>query len=279
MNNNTELLNIALAAAVKAGREVMDVYGRMYSVAEKDDRSPLTEADTRSHEVIEHALSDATPEIPILSEEGVHFDHGERSRWDRFWLVDPLDGTKEFIKHNDEFTVNIALVSGTTPLLGVVYAPALQALYAGIWGVGAWRVPQDHTVEAATIEKLQYLGVPLPEAAARADRPWTIVASRSHMSSETTEFVENRRREHPDLHLVSAGSSLKICRVAEGSADEYPRFAPTMEWDTAAGDAVARAAGCSVMQWNVEMGRPGAALFYNKKDLHNPWFLVHRAEG
>lgn len=262
----------------------MDVYARPYNVAEKEDRSPLTEADTRSHERIESILPIATPEIPVLSEEGVHLPYEERASWKTFWMVDPLDGTKEFIKHNDEFTVNIALMTRTeggavAPVLGVVYAPALETIFAGIVGHGAWRMKHVPAEEPPSVEELRQHGTPLPDAAARTGRPYTIVASRSHMSPETATFIEERRRDYPDMELISAGSSLKICRVAEGTADEYPRFAPTMEWDTAAGDAVARAAGCEVLRWNDGTRAPDGSLQYNKQDLHNPWFLVRRAAG
>lgn len=278
MSDLTTLLGAALAATVAGGREVMAVYRREYTVTEKEDRSPLTEADTRSHHAIMAHLSAATPEIPVLSEEGAQLPHAERTRWERFWLVDPLDGTKEFIKHNDEFTVNVALVERGVPVLGVVYTPALGRLYLGVQGIGAWWVPQDPEDSAPEMDGQGEVtgATALPDAALQALRPYTVVASRSHMSPETAAFVEQRRREYPDLELTSAGSSLKICRVAEGSADEYPRFAPTMEWDTAAGDAVARAAGCEVVRWDAAAGAPDGTLQYNKQDLHNPWFLVRR---
>ncbi|SIQ15868.1 3'(2'),5'-bisphosphate nucleotidase [Alkalispirochaeta americana] len=269
------LREAALGAALEAGKEIMEVYGRNFSVTEKDDASPLTEADTRAHGVIVRRLGEADPAIPILSEEGKHQPYQERSRWTRFWVVDPLDGTKEFIKKNDEFTVNIALFhrSGTgeaLPVLGVVVAPALEVAYLGVPGEGAWRGSTDSW--GGDLEGFLSRSSTLPEDGAGRGRPYRIVASRSHMSDETAAFIAERRREHPLLELVSSGSSLKICRVAEGSADEYPRFAPTMEWDTAAGDALARAAGCEVLRW--EGGGPAGPLRYNKEDLLNPWFLV-----
>jgi 3'(2'), 5'-bisphosphate nucleotidase len=272
------LLQLAIAAAVEASREVMEVYGRDFSVEEKQDSSPLTEADTRSHQAIENRLSRAPGALPVLSEEGAQIPHGERSNWARFWMVDPLDGTKEFIKKNGEFTVNIALMErdaegGATPVAGVVYAPYLRELFVGEAGIGAFRLRREPKDEVPDLGELVAAGERLP--APEGDRPYTIVASRSHLSPETQAFIDERREEHPDLETISAGSSLKICRVAEGVADEYPRFAPTMEWDTAAGDAVARAAGCQVIAWDSEAGESGP-LRYNKADLHNPWFLVRR---
>ncbi|MCG8479896.1 MAG: 3'(2'),5'-bisphosphate nucleotidase CysQ [Spirochaetales bacterium] len=277
------LVDTMITAALQAGNEVMHVYQGDIAVEMKDDRSPLTEADRRSHTRIDTILEEAMTRgtiarLPLLSEEGTAIPYATRRRWDSFFMIDPLDGTKEFIKRNDEFTVNIALMarSGDTewyPRLGVVYAPALGELFVGredsafYWSDIAPSSPPPSVAAGET----------LPRAGYDDERPFTIVASRSHMSAETEEFVETRRREHPDLELVSAGSSLKLCRVADGSADEYPRFAPTMEWDTAAGDAVARSAGCDVRSWDSRRGGAQEPLFYNKEDLHNPWFLVRRA--
>ena len=338
MFKQKELLELAVMAAFEAAREVMDVYARDFSVESKEDSSPLTEADTRSHDAIIARLeagagSPAAPEAdPILSEEGAHLPHAEREAWKRFWLVDPLDGTKEFIKKNGEFTVNIALMEqgaaagqaagadtpaqGASPTLGVVFAPDMEELYVGEVGTAAFRLKIAPGHAIPDLDQIVEEGERLPvgaemggpgadggpggdagapgggssgagggagvgPAAARsaeagaAARPYTIVASRSHLSPETEAFIEERRKEHPDLDMISAGSSLKICRVAEGAADEYPRFAPTMEWDTAAGDAVARAAGCAVLAWDPQ-DREAGPLRYNKEDLHNPWFLVRR---
>ena len=276
------LVDTMVTAALQAGNDVMQVYHGEIAVEMKDDRSPLTEADRRSHTRIDTILEEAMTRgtiarLPLLSEEGTSIPYETRRRWDSFFMIDPLDGTKEFIKRNDEFTVNIALMAraegaGWYPRLGVVYAPALGELFVGRGDSAlCWRdiAPGTSPPNATT-------GETLPGAGYADKRPFTVVASRSHMSPETVEFVETRRREHPDLELVSAGSSLKLCRVADGSADEYPRFAPTMEWDTAAGDAVARSAGCEVRIWDGERNRTAEPLEYNKEDLHNPWFLVRR---
>lgn len=275
-------VTVMIIAALRAGADIMAVYRNAITVAAKDDGSPLTEADRRSHDrintVLEAAMTrDEIPRTPILSEEGSSIPHEERSAWRSFYMVDPLDGTKEFIKRNDEFTVNIAYVEQSEentwyPRLGVVYAPALEELFVGQRDSAlSWSgiAPTD---EVPPLSK----ATPLPSGARARGRPFTVVASRSHLSPETRAFIDDRRSAGGDIRLVSAGSSLKLCRVADGSADEYPRFAPTMEWDTAAGDAIARSSGCTVHRWDARRHEVGAPLDYNKKDLHNPWFLVRR---
>ena len=248
-------LQIAVDAALEAGKEIMRIYldpKQDFGIEKKADNSPLTLADKAAHNCIVRHLSKT--DIPILSEEGAHLPYEERKTWKKLWVVDPLDGTKEFIKRNGEFTVNIALVEGESPVLGVIYVPATKILYAGVVGKGAWK-------------KIEEKQESLPLLQERVD--FVIVASRSHLSSETEDYIEEMRKSHDKIHLVSSGSSLKICLVAEGSADVYPRFAPTMEWDTAAGDAIARASGREVV--DAKTGKP---LVYNKPDLHNPWFIV-----
>lgn len=251
-----ELLFLALGAAQRAGQAIIDIYTSPetdWQVEHKADDSPLTLADRRAHAIIADALGSTG--IPLLSEEGIHAPWKERQTWKRLWVVDPLDGTKEFIRRNGQFTVNIALVEDGMPRLGVVHVPSTGCTYYGTAGGGAWRRKPGQRDEA------------LP--ADRGDRPFTVVASASHMSPETAAYIETLRDEHPGLALATAGSSLKLCRVAEGSADVYPRFAPTMEWDIAAGHAVALAAGRTVT--DAHTGQP---LHYNKEDLHNPWFIV-----
>ncbi len=226
-----------------------------FGIERKADNSPLTLADKAAHECIVRHLEPTG--IPILSEEGAHLPYEERKSWHKLWVVDPLDGTKEFIKKNGEFTVNIALVEDGVPVLGIIYVPATQVLYAG-----------ENSSEGGAFREEAGETHPLP-LDERNGRPFTIVASRSHLTPETEEYINRKRQEHSDVRLVSSGSSLKICLVAEGTADVYPRFAPTMEWDTAAGDAIARAAGRTVSD-----ARTGQPLTYNKPDLHNPWFIV-----
>ena len=267
------LLHIAANATLEAGGEIMRIYDdprQDFEIEMKSDKSPLTRADKAAHKCIVRHLSETG--IPILSEEGAHLPYEERKEWHRLWVVDPLDGTKEFIKKNGEFTVNIALIEDGKPVLGVIYVPATEILYAGIEGVGAWRVENAKNLLRAQKsikerEPLMLRHLPIPSTAQRMD--FTIVASRSHKNPETEHFINLMRKQHGKVQLISSGSSLKICHVAEGNADIYPRFAPTMEWDTAAGDAIARAAGREVVD-----AKTGEPLVYNKPDLHNPWFIV-----
>lgn len=262
--NHNELLALAIEASRAAGAAIMRIYDdpvQDFGIERKADNSPLTLADKAAHQCIVSFL-DKT-DIPVLSEEGAKASFESRSSWPLFWLVDPLDGTKEFIKKNGEFTVNIALISQGTPILGVVYLPAQDVLYYGSAQSGAFR--QKSGVEER-----------LPLASAQHD-DFVIVASRSHLSPETQAYIDEASRQYDKIRTISSGSSIKICLVAEGTADAYPRFAPTMEWDTAAGDAVARAAGRQVLQAGTYDNLPyddGQPLRYNKEDLHNPWFLV-----
>ena len=249
------MLSLAIQAAIEAGNDIMSIYtdpSSDFGIERKADNSPLTRADKAAHARIVKLLEPTG--IPVLSEEGAHLPFDTRRHWQRLWIVDPLDGTKEFIKRNGEFTVNIALVENGTPVMGVIYVPASQTLYYGS-AEGAFRRIGDIT------ERLPLSGSP---------RPFTVVASRSHLSAETEAFINALRSQHPDLDLASSGSSLKICLVAEGKADVYPRHAPTMEWDTAAGHAIAIAAGCEMID-----ALSGEPLTYNKEDLHNPWFIVN----
>ena len=255
-----ELLEIAKQAALEAGAEIMKIYTdptQDFGIEKKSDNSPLTLADKAAHLCILRYLDETG--IPILSEEGQHLPFEVRKEWNRMWVVDLLDGTKEFIKKNGEFTVNIALIENGTPVLGVIYIPVTDILYYGIVGEGAWK---EAPSMGRTAEKLAL-------KQERGEGTFRIVVSRSHMSPETEEYISQLRKNHDKIQLISSGSSIKICLVAEGTADSYPRFAPTMEWDTAAGDAIARAAGRHVV--DVHTGQP---LVYNKEDLHNLWFLV-----
>ncbi|MFQ5994970.1 MAG: 3'(2'),5'-bisphosphate nucleotidase CysQ [Acidiferrobacterales bacterium] len=241
-----------------AGRRILDVYERDFSVAHKQDGSPLTEADRAAHQHIVTQLRALTPEVPVLSEESAAVDYTERAHWQRFWLVDPLDGTKEFVKRNGEFTVNIALVEGHRPVLGVVLAPVTETLYSACVGLGGFK-QVGH-------------GEPTPICARRYDGGVaTVVASRSHPGKKLAGFLSSVTRQEGQPRTRSMGSALKMCLVAEGVADVCPRFGPTSEWDTAAAHCVLEAAGGRL----VDLGRH--PLRYNKRELVNPWFLASGA--
>jgi len=244
--------------ARRAGEEVLEVYGAEFDVDIKEDTSPLTEADRRSNRVIVEALERLYPDIPVISEETQAVDYDQRRSWEWFWLVDPLDGTKEFIKRNGEFTVNIALVRGQRPVLGVVHQPVADHMCWAAEKWGAWKTTGEG--EPVRLSGGEHYSAK-PEV--------TVVASRSHRTPEVEAFVENLEKEGKTVHCVSAGSSLKLCLVAEGEADVYPRLGPTMEWDTAAAHAIALEAGRKVL--NYETGEP---LVYNKENLLNPFFVV-----
>lgn len=244
---------LIIDAARDAGIKILEVYNSEdFGVEEKGDHSPLTKADQLAHETIVEKLKET--ELPILSEEGAKIPYEERKEWEYFWMVDPLDGTKEFIKKNGEFTVNIALIHNQKPILGVVYAPVLDKLYFGGEGIGAFKSENmDPQVELKIIEN---------ENGAKR-----IVASRSHLNEETKKYIE----QYKDAETVSMGSSLKFMLIADSEADIYPRFAPTMEWDTAAANAVLR--GLNIEVINMDDNMP---LRYNKENLLNPHFKVSR---
>ena len=273
----------ALSAAIDAGRAILDVYRSSdFKVEEKADKSPLTLADKRSHEIIVKRLGQL--DIPILSEEGKDIPYKQRKRWETYWLIDPLDGTKEFIKKNGEFTVNIAIIRNRKPAGGVIYVPDKNVLYYALNNLGSFKSDSIDDIESVirqstgpateivteAMENIIDASTALPVKDS-ANRPFTIIGSRSHASPELEAFVEEKRQEHGEVEFISAGSSLKLCLVAEGKADIYPRTGPTMEWDTAAGQAIAENAGCKVLQYDTS-----DPLTYNKEDLLNPWFVVLR---
>ncbi|MBT3612116.1 MAG: 3'(2'),5'-bisphosphate nucleotidase CysQ [Flavobacteriales bacterium] len=258
-----ELLVKAINASIKGGQAIMDVYASDFAVEQKDDKSPLTLADKNCNEVIENHL--LATDIPFLSEEGAKIPYSERNNWAYSWLVDPLDGTKEFVKRNGEFTVNIALIHNGNPIMGVIYVPVKEDLYFAMEGLGSYKVSVNSVIE--NLETLISSSDLLPIDYKRAN--YVIVGSRSHMSAETKVFFEEMKKKHGDVNILAVGSSLKFCMIAEGKADAYPRHAPTMEWDTGAGHAIAKYAGFSVAQFNTKK-----EVIYNKKYLLNPWFLV-----
>jgi len=261
-----DLLKISITAAIEAGKEILDVYHNEFDVETKADNSPLTEADKRSHNKIKEMLSPLS--IEMLSEEGKQLSYEERKNWKKFWLIDPLDGTKEFIKRNGEFTVNIALVENGLPVAGVVHVPVTGKTYYGAEGKGSFVFTFKETDEKSVSDYMRS-AEKLPDVT--APDIYTVVASRSHNSPETESFIEERKKQYGEVNCISSGSSIKLCLVAEGKANVYPRLAPTMEWDTAAGHAVAKFAGCNVYNYNT-----GKELEYNKENLLNPWFVVER---
>lgn len=246
------LIEPIVALAEDAGRAILEVYSTDFEVQNKEDESPLTQADLASHRWIEAGLRSLTPDIPIISEESGLPDFEVRSQWERYWLIDPLDGTKEFVNRNGEFTVNIALIENQRPVLGVVHVPVQGKTYVGCEGVGAERRDGDDAPEA----------IKVAESSGQSPR---IVGSRSHRGASLDAYLDRLG----DYDMVPMGSSLKFCVVAEGGADLYPRLGPTSEWDTAAAQAVVEQAGGSVVTLD---GKP---MKYNaKEDILNPYFFV-----
>ncbi|MCK0204525.1 3'(2'),5'-bisphosphate nucleotidase CysQ [Ornithobacterium rhinotracheale] len=255
-----ELLQKAIQAALQAGQEILKIYEQDFAVEHKADESPLTQADLASNRVIVDFLKNI--QIPIISEEMQQEKYALRKDWARFWLVDPLDGTKEFVNRNGEFTVNIALIENGTPVLGVIYAPCLKWLYFAD-ETGSFKqenITQYSEFSKDLARKLYYQ---------KPQENVVVVASRSHLNEPTEKFIQKLNLKYQSVERISMGSSLKLCLVAESKAHVYPRFAPTMEWDIAAGHAICRFAGVPVVQ--AETGEP---IAYNKENLLNPYFLV-----
>ena len=259
-----QLIDIAINASLLAGEKIRKVYASSdFGVTEKGDFSPLTKADTEAHLQISKLLGPT--KIPVLSEEGIHLAFAERKRWKTFWLVDPLDGTKEFIRRNDEFTVNIALIHENHPIAGVIYIPVSEELYAGIVDIGAWKIV--HPEMDCTFEWITEHGTRLPQT--KTNQPFSVVSSRSHFNDQTMAFIENLKNIHPDLKIIHKGSSIKFCMIAEGTADIFLRFGPTMEWDSAAGHAILKAVGKNVFHTDQQ-----TEIHYNKENLLNPNFIA-----
>jgi len=271
--------------SVKAGNAIMEIYRQDFDVMKKADTSPLTQADLAAHRIIADGLMEIPGplgNIPQISEEGEIPGFTERASWEAWWLIDPLDGTKEFVKRNGEFTVNMALIIRESseapgiPAAGWVYAPVPQILYQGISGSapgsGGFKIDcreNDKGISEGIGQRMKLSREP----AAGIPKSPRIVASRSHRNPETEALINAVGKKFGKEKIISSGSSLKLCRIAEGSAELYPRPAPTMEWDTAAADAVCRASGVQVVN-----ARSGESLKYGKKNLLNPWFLVSADE-
>ncbi|MCH9698559.1 MAG: 3'(2'),5'-bisphosphate nucleotidase CysQ [Gammaproteobacteria bacterium] len=250
--NLQNLLEQTIKLSVNAGDEILKIYNTDFSVESKDDKSPLTAADMASHHCLVEGLQRLTPELPILSEESSDISFEQRQQWETYWLLDPLDGTKEFIKRNGEFTVNVALIRNQEPIMGVVYVPVSGICYSAAQGLGAWKQELPNQTESINVRD-------------QAISPFIVVGSRSHQTEELIDFLK-RLGSH---ELVSMGSSLKICLVAEGKADLYPRIGLTSEWDTAAAQCVVEQAGGHVTDLS------GQRLTYNAKESFlNPYFLV-----
>lgn len=246
------MLNQVIKTAQEAGQKILEFYETEVEVITKEDDSPLTKADLAAHYIIVDALKEIDSDTPVISEESGIPDYEERKKWDRFWLVDPLDGTKEFIKKNGEFTVNIALIEGNKPILGVVYVPAFDVMYYGEKSIGSYKKEGEESAQKLETSEFEKPG------SAR------IVVSRSHGDDTTVKKLKSLGIEVTEE--VPSGSSIKFCLVAEGKADLYPRLGPTMEWDTAAADAVYR--------YSCKKGEKYSPLTYNKKTFKNPYFLL-----
>ena len=257
-----KLLNDVTRIAIAAGEEILEVYNAAagFVVSEKEDSSPITDADRRAHALIVERLKALSPEIPLLSEESSADEIADRRSWSRFWLIDPLDGTKEFVDRNGEFTVNIALIENGRAVAGVVHVPVTGVSYFGGAGVGAWKcedaaaTSQAHAISCRSIDR---------------DAAVHVVASRRHLGAAMEAIVQRIGSHFPAVNLVNMGSSLKFCLLAEGSADIYPRLAPTSEWDTAAAHAILKAAGGEVVDLQFE-----PLLYNSKSDLLNPFFIA-----
>jgi 3'(2'), 5'-bisphosphate nucleotidase len=265
-----DLANELIKISRDAGKEILNIYSSYITVEYKEDRTPLTEADKRSHHVITEGLKKISS-YPVLSEEGKSIPYQERKKWEYFWMVDPLDGTKEFIKRNGEFTVNIALIHNNRPILGVVYAPAIDTLYYGGIDIGAYKVQDNKTTDLNSIKQTQ-----------NNPKSITVVASKSHLNEETKEFIKMLENFYDNVKTASIGSSLKICLLAEKKADIYPRIAPTMEWDTAAAHAVLNATGGKMVKYEkvsfLKELENLPELEYNKENLLNPHFIAIRSD-
>jgi 3'(2'), 5'-bisphosphate nucleotidase len=250
--NLPQLIDPVVSLAVEAGKAILEVYASDFDVQAKDDQSPLTQADMAAHHIIVAGLGRLTPDLPVISEESGLPGFEERSRWNPYWLIDPLDGTREFVKRNGEFTVNIALIEDHQPVFGVVHVPVMNRTYSGCRGVGAELRADGEAPRPISV-------------ALKSTTPVRVVGSRSHRGASLDQFLQNLG----DFEIHPTGSSLKFCLIAEGKADVYPRLGPTSEWDTAAAQAVVEQAG------GVVLAMDGKPLSYNNKsNILNPYFLV-----
>jgi len=259
--NLNKNLEIAIKASVEAGKKIVKIYNEDFSFKIKSDLSPITAADMAANEIIQSYLLKTN--IPIISEENLIPDYPIRKEWRKFWLVDPLDGTKEFINKKGEFTVNISLIENQTPIIGVVYVPVTKELYFAEAGVGSFKF--ENIIDFSDIVLSERINL----RTSNSPEIFTIVASRSHLNDQTLAFLEQKKVEKQKVEIKQFGSSLKICKVAERKANCYPRLGPTMEWDTAAAHAIALYSGKNIFQYN-----SSNPIIYNKESLINPFFIV-----
>lgn len=268
--NHSELLLLAIEAAVKAGGEILKIYNTDFKVEIKSDSTPVTIADKAASQSIISDLS--TTKIPVLSEEDEHFSYENRSKWERIWIVDPLDGTKEFVKRNGEFTVNIALIEDHKPVIGVIYSPAFKYLYYAAKGKGSFKISEHDVIAEMNSGHFSIMNlITKAKSLPLQSHPqvYTIVASRSHLSKQVSERIADAKLRHSNVNIINTGSSIKFCWIAEGLAHEYPRYGTTMEWDTAAGQCIVEEAGGTVL--DLSTNEPMA---YNRKNLQNNDFIV-----
>lgn len=265
---NDDLLKI-IEVAIEAGKATKEIYNTDFNVETKENKSPLTLADKTSHDIIVKGLKFTS--LPVMSEEGKSIPFENRKAWEYYWLIDPLDGTKEFIKKNDEFTINIALIKRNKPIAGIVYIPVLDILYWGSALTDSFKT-KNAEISCNSVKDLdEFITLSQKLPVNKSGNDYTIVASRSHMSAETKEFIKKQKDQHKHITTMSRGSSIKLCMIAEGRADIYPRFAPTSEWDTAAGHAVINYSGGKVLKTNMK-----EEIEYNKREILNPWFVATR---
>jgi len=268
--DSMRIIDTCLKAAFQAGAAVLKIYNEEdFDIEMKGDNSPLTRADIASHGKISEVLRHEFPDMPIMSEEGKDIPYETRAGWEEYFCVDPLDGTKEFIKRNGEFTINIAYMKNRNPAIGIIYVPVKDILYFGGKEYGSFRI-DEFSVNYRYNNRVVFLKssarkLPLTKNL----NPFTVIASRSHMNESTQSFINSIKEKHGNIKILTSGSAIKLCLIAEGSAHIYPRFAPTMEWDTSAGHAIIEGAGGEVVSYKTDN-----VLDYNKRELTNPWFIA-----
>lgn len=262
------LLKLAIHAALKAGEEILKIYDTDFYVETKSDNTPVTAADKASGKTIEKILGASG--IPVISEEETLADYNSRKHWPQVWIVDPLDGTKEFVKRNGEFAVNIALAEHGKPVIGIIYAPVLKELYFSAISIGSFKL---NAVTASSFDDTTIFDLAIKLPSQKLPKNYTVVASRSHLSREINDRLATLKNLYGTVDVVNIGSSIKQCWVADGRAHEYPRYGTTMEWDTAAGQCILEQIGGSII--NVSTNEP---LVYNKADMHNDYFIAKAAK-